>query len=400
VRPIGWGKKIVWVKFGSLDIMLNSAPWLQMGQVLRELGYEVTLVTSYRHEPLSHSAWPQGSIVWIPEVPVKFIRWIAFVIRAWWVVAKYCVTRSPSYLILSVATFACGFPFDVLGRVGLGGPKTVLDLRTFDFGGELKSSARDRGYRVLTRVAFLYGRFAHCGVTAITPSLARAAVRMGANPRVGTWGSGWSAPPQNQGGLPENLALPISGTKSDNFILMYHGVLAANRGLLEAVQAFKGAVLRRNQMIFLLIGDGPLSGELRERIVDLGLESACAIMGRVAYEQIPGIISNANIGYAVYPDIRYWDYNQPIKVAEYLSQGVPILCSRIPMFVENYPDCGAIIYCDSFDCDSISDSLVWCCDHAAELAGLRSVAREYAERFSYHRQGERLSQFLLSLGGG
>lgn len=387
---------IVWVKYGNLDTGLDRVTWLEMGRALTEQGYDVTLVTGFAHSPGMYPGWREGSIVWLREVPIRLLRLLAFNLRAWWVVAGLCLSQSPEFIILSVPTFLCALPFDILARVGLPGPKTLIDLRTFEFGGEGdKPRMKDRAYRVISRMAFSYGRAFHFGTTAINSRLAAAAVEMGAHPRVGIWGSGWRAPSASP---PESERTRDLRQRTEHrFVVMYHGVMAANRGLLEALAGFRIALQQRPDLMFVLLGDGPLLDDLRKAVAQWRLSSDCLILPPVASAEVWEYLSVADLGCAVYPDIRYWDFNHPIKVAEYLSQGIPVLCSRIPMFTENYADCTAMIYCDSLDPGAIADSLTWCRDHREDLARRGSQGRHYAEGLSWDRQAERLGEFLGSL---
>ena len=66
--------RILWVKYGTLDTGLDRTTWLETGKALRRAGYEVTLVTSYERAPVEFPDWRDGSIVWLPQLPMKFAR--------------------------------------------------------------------------------------------------------------------------------------------------------------------------------------------------------------------------------------------------------------------------------------------------------------------------------------
>jgi glycosyltransferase involved in cell wall biosynthesis len=395
-------KRLLWVKYGTLDTGLDRATWLETGEALRRMGFDVTLVTSFHHAPAEFAGWPAGSIVWLPELPLRFARLVAFDIMAWAAVTRRCLRRPPDYVLVSVPTFATAFPFDLFRRLGLRGPKTVMDLRTFEFGALGPVASRhDRAYRAITRLAFAYGRVAHFGTTAINPRLARAAVAMGARSTVGVWGSGWSAAvapaaPTAPVAVAASVADSLERMRA-RFVVMYHGAMTANRGLMEALEAFRLAVTQRPRLMFTLVGDGPQLARLGARVEELGLADDCLLLPPLPHEEVLALVSAASLGYMVYPDIRYWDYNHPIKVAEYLSRGVPILCSPIPMFRDNYPDCEGLIYCSSNAPAAVADSLISCHDDPTDLARRGAAARAFAEDLTWERQAGSLARFLESL---
>jgi glycosyltransferase involved in cell wall biosynthesis len=183
----------------------------------------------------------------------------------------------------------------------------------------------------------------------------------------------------------------------ERYVVMYHGVIAEGRGLFAAVDAFHKAVARRPKLLLVLLGDGAQLGRVRERIAQLDLLNDSLILPPVIYEDVRQFVSAADLGYMVYPDIRYWDYNHPIKVAEYLSEGVPVLCSKIPMFLENYAGCEAMVYSDASTPEAVAESIIWCYDHPDDMRAKALAARSYAADLTWSRQAHRLAAFLETL---
>jgi glycosyltransferase involved in cell wall biosynthesis len=189
----------------------------------------------------------------------------------------------------------------------------------------------------------------------------------------------------------------------NEFLLIYHGVLAIGRGLSELVEATRMVRESRDDVLLLLLGKGPDEQGLRELAKRSNLEGVVLFHGPVLYEEVPRFIAAADAGVVPLPDHPLWRAQAPIKVLEYMAMGKPIILTDIPAhkwLVGNRRDvffCGrgssaeiaqAILQCISkrdkaeihdrtaakFSSVAVSESVVQCLSDYCE----RKLAREKA----------------------
>lgn len=104
--------------------------------------------------------------------------------------------------------------------------------------------------------------------------------------------------------------------------MLWVGRMSAEKGLHTLLAAIASSEL---PLRLLLVGDGPIEGELRRRAAELGLESRVRFLGRKDRAEIPSLIA-ASDG-TVLPS--EWYENAPLSLLESLALGRPVIASRI-----------------------------------------------------------------------
>ena len=101
----------------------------------------------------------------------------------------------------------------------------------------------------------------------------------------------------------------------------WHGVQALLEAFAELHRGFSGYRL-------LVVGDGPMRGEVETFCRDHGLESVVTLAGSVPHARIPEQLARMDVGVAPYPPLDSF-YFSPLKVWEYAAAGVPIVASEV-----------------------------------------------------------------------
>jgi glycosyltransferase involved in cell wall biosynthesis len=109
--------------------------------------------------------------------------------------------------------------------------------------------------------------------------------------------------------------------------ILYQGSLNVGRGLehiIDAMQFIDNVKLK-------IIGDGDITEQLKERILDKGLTEKIELKGRIPFEDLPAETAKADLGIALEENIglNYY-YALPNKLFDYIQAGVPVLVSSFP----------------------------------------------------------------------
>ncbi|HUT25005.1 MAG TPA: glycosyltransferase, partial [Sumerlaeia bacterium] len=119
------------------------------------------------------------------------------------------------------------------------------------------------------------------------------------------------------------------GWPDDRVILLFQGGLAANRNLENLVESM--AFVRNENLVLVLIGDGPIKNPLRDAACALDLQNRVFFKDAVAQEELVFWTASADIGVIPYPDVDLnTRYCTPNKLFEYIQAGLPILANDLP----------------------------------------------------------------------
>lgn len=88
---------------------------------------------------------------------------------------------------------------------------------------------------------------------------------------------------------------------------------------------------------FLLVGTGPLHGELQFAIRERGYSDRVILPGYVPHEKVPEYVSAMDIVLAPYPAMEFF-YFSPLKLFEYMACGKPVVASRLGQIAELIED--------------------------------------------------------------
>ena len=239
------------------------------------------------------------------------------------------------------------------------------------------------------------------GMTIITP-LMRKEVCENFNinqSRVGVWTSGVSDSLFNS----ENLSLASSELKNKlglcgKFVVFYHGVFSASRGLNETVEAIKLLKPKYPNIVFFLLGTGPIINKLKDLIQTEGLSENVIIHNPVEQLDVPKFIDFCDVGIVPLPNNIYWRFQSPLKLLEYLSMKKVVIISDIPAhrLVLNKAKCA--IYFSSVKPDEIANSIEYAYTNRDRLVDWGNMGREIIKReYTWEKVAKDLENYLISI---
>lgn len=373
---------VVWVSGTNLESELGAASWLETTKVLRDLGWNVTLIS-------------EGSEGW------RTIRGIQV----------YCVRRSRHYFLGSVAVnlsilryvikhrttidillfhqmtatwiFALKFLF---GLVGWKFPVAIMDTRDIPkYGHGVKFQLRERFFKLSHVLANWFAS----GQTAITPKMAEF-VKIPPNKLLGTWPSGVTM---------DHFSNAIAGRTwpilDGPVHLIYIGELHFERNLLPLctaiVQANKSGLAFR----LTLLGDGLE----REILQDFAGESdgGVVVKAHVSHTEVPDFLEKAHIGVTPLPasnDPKF-EFSSPIKMFEYMASGMPVLTTRNICHLNVVQDGTYAFWADDGTVEDLAEPLQKIWERRMDLESMGQEAAKAVVDWTWEASAKKLSQALL-----
>jgi len=107
----------------------------------------------------------------------------------------------------------------------------------------------------------------------------------------------------------------------EKVIVGFTGILRPWHGLDFLIQGFEKVIHGRSDVHLMIIGDGPIRGELEQIIQEKGLTQHVTITGRQPHDQVKSYVAALDV--CVSP--RATAYASPMKVLEYMAMGKAVL---------------------------------------------------------------------------
>lgn len=390
------GKKVLWVSSINLGESLHRKSKTEIMGSLAKLGYASNLVAISSTNPIQ-SENSQVHLISIPLKSVPIISSVMYSIALFFFLPLHILFSKPDYIIadpyISVFSFAPVLPISKLT-----GKKLILDIRSTPvevtgFRGFLKT--------LLFTTSVSLSKRLFNGITIITPLMKEEICRrFGIDPkRVCVWSSGVSLILFNpetcsSKGVKLRQKLGLTG----KFVVLYHGVFSAKRGLIETIEAMSMVKKANNNVVFLLLGAGPFNQRLEELIQVKKLRDNVIIQGSVEHAVVPKFIAMCDLGIVPLPDHPYWRTQCPLKLLEYLAMRKVVVMTSIPAHqsVVGEERCG--IYISSVNPAEIAKSVMYAYNNREKLRAWGTSGRKIIEEnYSWDKIAADLESCLLSI---
>lgn len=198
------------------------------------------------------------------------------------------------------------------------------------------------------------------------------------------------------GALDALIALPPTPPPTEPFIVGYTGNLGIAQGLgivFDAAERLRGEDIR-----FLVVGDGPLSTELREERDRRGLDTV-DIRPAVPVSEIAKVMQDCNallVPLRAHPLLA--DF-VPSKLYDAMAIGRPAIVAADGEAAALVRDCGAGIAIPPEDGAALADAIRGLARDPQRAAALGEAGRHAAREHARSRQIERLEQTLIVAAG-
>lgn len=127
------------------------------------------------------------------------------------------------------------------------------------------------------------------------------------------------------------------GVGADARVLVYVGRLSAEKNLWLLLDAFRAVATRDPGVHLILVGDGPLRGEV-ERLSGGELRGRLHLTGALSYEDLPDALAAGDL--FAFPSRSE---TQGLAVVEAMAAGLPVVAAHSPELEEVVGDAGILV---------------------------------------------------------
>jgi len=114
---------------------------------------------------------------------------------------------------------------------------------------------------------------------------------------------------------------------SDKKIILYTGTFSAERGLKIPILAMKSLLTKINNVMLLLVGEGPQKQELKTIVENNQLENYVRFVEWVDHIELASVVNKAEVCIIPQPNNEFINTTIPHKLFEYMAIGKPVLVS-------------------------------------------------------------------------
>ena len=174
--------------------------------------------------------------------------------------------------------------------------------------------------------------------------------------------------------LPDNVS-------ENDFVAVFSGAHGIANGLTAVLDAAAELLKRqRTDIKIVLIGDGKLKPDLKQRAEEEGLTN-CLFLDPVPKRQLASLQRGAHVGLMILANVPAFYYGtSPNKFFDYIASGLPVL-NNYPGWLAGMIDkhkCGLAV--PPSDPQAFADALEYMADHREELVEMGKNARILAEQ--------------------
>ena len=159
-------------------------------------------------------------------------------------------------------------------------------------------------------------------------------------------------PKQDLGILKSKAELGIPLNK--NIIITQGAGINMDRGIEEAVEAIQYLP----NVCFLIIGNGDVIPQLKQRVIELNLQDQVIFKGRMPYQEMMQYTRHAELGLTLDKDTNInYRFSLPNKLFDYIHAGIPVLATKV-IEVKNIIDSYKLgLFINNFKAKHIADQI-------------------------------------------
>jgi glycosyltransferase involved in cell wall biosynthesis len=188
---------------------------------------------------------------------------------------------------------------------------------------------------------------------------------------------------------------------SGKFVAGFVGTFGAWHGVEVLARAVKPTIAARQEVHFLIVGDGNLRGEVERILREDGVQQYCTLAGSVEHQRIPEYLAACDV--LLSPHVQNADgstfFGSPTKLFEYMGMGKPIIASAVGQIAEVIHDGVNGLHMRHRDPEHLAELILMLAADPQRATRLGRAARQDAvNKYSWKQNAARMIEAVQSLG--
>jgi glycosyltransferase involved in cell wall biosynthesis len=396
VAPVSSKLRILWVTSAIIDVGLYNEALLNLLKELWRRGHHVSLIAvRSRHQTETRDL--HGSLISVPLRYMPYLSTFMLTLTLCLAIPVYIMQLKPDFVIfMPDATVLSSIPGIIIRKARK--MKFVLDIRS--------TPVETVGFHGFVEIfwfslSMAIARRMFDGITIITKEMRdEVSGEFGVDPRrVEIFPSGVSTKLFN----PKEYCLSGKRLKkklglSEKFVIFYHGGFSPNRGLFETVEAVRILRTKYPSIVLFLLGSGPATPLLETLVRENSLQENVFFHHPVDHAKVPVFIEMSDVCISPLPNHRYWRFQCPLKLLEYLAMEKVVIATDIPAHRSVAGAQKCCIYASSAEPAELAKSIAVAYANKSELAEWGKIGRLIVEeRYTWERVATDLERYLWSI---
>jgi len=180
--------------------------------------------------------------------------------------------------------------------------------------------------------------------------------------------------------------------------VVYVGLLNPSRGLDTAIRA--AAIYGEENPAFLLsiAGSGKAEHDFRNLAGELGIREQVKFLGWIDNEDVPVLLSRADVGIVPHHKCRHWDTTIPNKLFDYMAAGLPLIVSDASPMKRIVEETGCGISYHANDVEGLVDAFRRLADSKFRSALGERGRSAVVDEYNWRRDEDVLLSSIENLG--
>jgi glycosyltransferase involved in cell wall biosynthesis len=187
----------------------------------------------------------------------------------------------------------------------------------------------------------------------------------------------------------------------NSFVVFFIGSFHPWQGVADLPAIIAETGKRIPNVKFLLVGDGPLRGDVVKHVAEAGFDKSTVFLGRQPHARLPYLMAAADAGLAPFNDEYYPPLKKfgffwaPTKVLEYAASGLPVVTANYTVLDEIIPPGRAGILVTPGEPAAYAEALVELASDPAKREKLGAFAEKHVkDTYGWERHVEKLEGFI------
>lgn len=175
----------------------------------------------------------------------------------------------------------------------------------------------------------------------------------------------------------------------NKYLVLYLGQLHGGQYAELFIKAAHIIIKNRQDITFMVVGDGYRLKDLRYLAIDLKLDKNLIFTGSIIHNEVPYYIADADVCVACFEENDITKCKSPLKIVEYMAMGKAIVASNVGEVRNMLGGIGILV--EPGNADSLADGILRLLGDKGLRDNLSGFSRQRAERkYNWQKTAESL----------